>query len=302
MIKRTIVIESPCVLRIKHKQLVIEREEEVVGTVPVEDIGLLLIENTQVLYSHHALISVIENNGAVVLAGIDHNPVGLILPLESNTLQSERFRVQINASVPTLKRLWQQIIQSKIRNQSRLLNNIGITDKRLPILAQKVKSGDPENIEAQASRHYWLLLFGRNFRRDRFLGCPNNYLNYGYIILRAATARSLVGSGLLPTLGIHHHNRYNAYCLADDMMEPYRAFVDKAVYELLKQYGKNDDITKEMKTKLLQVLESEVDMNGIKYPLMSALHQSTASLYRCLSGIQKEIEFPTLWEKSANTE
>jgi len=255
---------------------------------------VLLIENIQVMYSHQTLISIIENNGAVVLAGKDHNPAGLILPLESNTLQSERFRVQINASVPTLKRLWQQIIQGKIRNQAALLESIGVEDKRLLALEQRVKSGDPENIEAQASRHYWRLLFGKGFRRDRFMGCPNNYLNYGYIILRAATARSLVGSGLLPTLGIHHHNRYNAYCLADDMMEPYRAFVDKAAYEILKEYGVIDDINREIKEKLLQVLECEVTIKGNKNPLMTALQQSTASLYKCLDGITKEIDLPTL--------
>ena len=224
-------------------------------------------------------------------------PVGLMLPLCGNTTQNERFRDQLDASLPLKKQLWQQTVKMKIENQATVLSksrNCGI--KNMRVWANDVRSGDPDNLEARAAAYYWKNLFPKieGFTRDREGIPPNNLLNYGYAILRAVVARGLVSSGLLPTLGIHHHNRYNAYCLADDIMEPYRPYVDELIVSIINSNCDIADLSKEIKAKLLTIPTLEVSVNGKRSPLMIAVSQTTASLYKCFSGELRHIAYPEM--------
>ena len=224
-------------------------------------------------------------------------PIGLLLPLCGNTTQNERFRTQIDASLPIKKQLWQQTIKQKIINQAKILSIYTNTDAAcMYVWANKVRSGDPDNFEARAAAYYWKNIFTDipNFVRGRDGEPPNNLLNYGYAILRAVVARSLVGSGLLPTLGIHHHNKYNAYCLADDIMEPYRPYVDGLVLDVMESIKDYSELTKEIKMKLLSIPVLDTTIGNKKSPLMIATQQTTASLYKCFSGEQKKIAYPEL--------
>lgn len=224
-------------------------------------------------------------------------PVGLLLPLCGNTTQNERFRTQLDVSLPLRKQLWQQTVKQKILNQEYVLKTN--TDKEtncMRVWANDVRSGDPDNLEARAAAYYWKNLFKDypDFVRDREGTPPNNLLNYGYAILRAVIARSLVGSGLLPTLGIHHHNRYNAYCLADDIMEPYRPYVDELVLDLIRQNEDISEINKRLKIQLLGIPMLDVVINGKRSPLMIAAQQTTASLYKCFAGEMRHVNFPEM--------
>jgi CRISPR-associated protein Cas1 len=224
-------------------------------------------------------------------------PTGLLLPLAGNTTQSERFRAQIEASQPLRKQLWQQTVQMKVLNQSAVLQRYRkLSCSNMEAWAKQVKSGDSENVEGRAAVYYWQNLFPSipNFRRDREGIPPNALLNYGYAILRAVVARSLVVSGLLPTLGIHHHNRYNAYCLADDIMEPYRPYVDALVVELVDSGADYSMLTPELKAKLLTIPVLDVVINDRRSPLMVGVGQTTASLYKCYDGELRKIAYPTL--------
>jgi len=222
-------------------------------------------------------------------------PTGLMLPLSGNTTQNERFREQIEASLPLRKQLWQQTVQQKIINQARALETCtGAEARCMHVWAKEVRSGDTENMEGRAAVYYWKNLFGYipGFTRDRNGISPNKLLNYGYAILRAVIARSLVASGLLPTLGIHHHNRYNAYCLADDIMEPYRPYVDRLVFDIVQKYGSGVELTREIKAILLSIPTLDVYIGGRQSPLMIAASQTTASLYKCFCGESRRIVYP----------
>ena len=237
----------------------------------------------------------LENNSAVITCDSRHLPNGLLLPLEGNTTQSERFRDQIDASLPLKKQLWQQTVQCKIRNQAAVLNQTnGTVVKNMIAWAADVKSGDSDNLEARAAAYYWRNMFPDipDFVRDRDGVPPNNLLNYGYAILRAVVARALVSSGLLPTLGIHHHNRYNAYCLADDIMEPYRPYIDEMVTKTVEKFGYTEEITPEIKREMLGIPVLDVVIGGQRSPLMVAVSQTTASLYKCFSGELRKISYP----------
>lgn len=294
MIKRTVAIDNPAWLKVKESQLIVEQDGKTVGRIPVEDVGVLIVDHPAVVYTQGCLNALLENNAAVIVCGRNHHPSGLLLPLDSNSVQSERFRLQIETSAPLKKQLWQNTVRQKIKNQAGLLKHLGRENGKLLDLAKKVKSGDPANIEAQAARYYWQRVFGEKFRRGRFGAPPNNLLNYGYMVLRAAVARALVGSGLLPTIGIHHHNRYNAYCLADDIMEPYRVFVDKTVRDIQEQQGDCNEIDKDIKKTLLDVLVCDVRFDKGKSPLMVGLSATSASLARCFAGERKSVEYPEL--------
>ena len=249
MIKKTLCFTNPAYLSLHQCQLVIRLPEVVENenlsnvlkeqaerTIPVEDIGVVVLDHRRITITSGALDALLENNCAVITCNAQGHPVGLLLPLSGNTLQSERFREQIASSLPLRKQLWQQTIKQKITNQATVLRSVtGNDEKCMQVWAEQVRSGDPDNIEARAAAHYWQHLFPElpHFVRAREGEPPNNLLNYGYAILRAVVARALVGSGLLPTLGIHHHNRYNAYCLADDIMEPYRPYVDRLVLNIM---------------------------------------------------------------------
>ena len=224
-------------------------------------------------------------------------PTGLLLPLSGNTTQNERFRDQLNASLPLQKQLWQQTIQAKISNQAAVLATRRKAEVGcLRAWAKDVRSGDPDNFEGRAAAYYWRYLFGLHidgFTRDREGLPPNNALNYGYAILRAIVARALVSSGMLPTLGIHHHNRYNAYCLADDIMEPYRPYVDEYVFQLTQKHGlPSEDLSKAWKAELLLIPTLDVVIGGRKSPLMVGVTQTTASLYKCFSGELRKVAYP----------
>lgn len=219
------------------------------------------------------------------------------LPLEANTTQSERFHNQIEASLPLKKQLWQQTIQQKISNQAAVLSQKRGTEvKNMLHWVNEVKSGDSDNLEGRAAAYYWKNMFPDvpDFTRGREGIAPNNLLNYGYAILRAIMARSLVASGLLPTLGIHHHNRYNAYCLADDIMEPYRPYVDAMVIDITQKMGYQDEITLEHKQQLLTLPIQDVIIAGQRSPLMVATAQTTASLYKCFSGESRKVLYPIM--------
>jgi CRISPR-associated protein Cas1 len=314
MIKKTLYFENPAYLSLKNKQLVIKFPEvekndtlpnsfkaDSIITVPVEDIGVVVLDNKQITLTHGLLEALLENNCAVITCGSNRMPVGLLLPLEGNTLQSERFRAQIEASLQKKKQLWQQTVQAKIINQAKVLSSVNETEvNNMRVWANNTKSGDSENMEARAAAYYWARLFPQIplFTRDREGIPPNNLLNYGYAVLRAIIARSLVSSGLLPTLGIHHHNKYNAYCLADDIMEPYRPFVDKLVIEIVNADMQQAmslpmELTKEIKTKLLQIPVLDVVINEQRSPLMIAAGQTTASLAKCYLGEVRKIAYPS---------
>lgn len=308
MIKKTLYFGSPVYLSLRNAQLVIKlpeveksaslpdtfkKQSEV--TKPVEDLGVVILDNRQITITSGVLEALLENNCAVITCDSKSMPVGLMLPLYGNTTQNERFRQQLDASLPLKKQLWQQTIKTKIDNQASVLNDcVGEEMKCMRVWANEVRSGDPDNLEARAAAYYWKSLFGyiEGFSRDREGIPPNNLLNYGYAILRAIVARGLVTSGLLPTLGIHHHNRYNAYCLADDIMEPYRPYVDRLVYQLVQSYGSELELTKEIKGNLLSIPTLEVKIGGKRSPLMVAVGQTTASLYKCFSGELRHILYP----------
>lgn len=309
MIKRTLCFSNPAYLSLKNAQLVIKLPEvekadvvelikaEAVRTIPIEDIGVVVLDNRQITITQGVVEALLENNCAIITCDNAHLPVGLMLPLCGNTTQSERFRLQIDASLPLKKQLWQQTVQCKIRNQAAVLQNTRNTIvKNMLAWAGEVKSGDSDNLEGRAAAYYWRNLFPDilGFTRDRNGLPPNNLLNYGYAILRAVVARALVGSGLLPTLGIHHHNRYNAYCLADDIMEPYRPYVDALVCRLVSDEHITEELTTELKRELLQIPTLDVVINGKRSPLMVAVGQTTASLYRCFSGEQRKIAYPEM--------
>ncbi|MCK9344198.1 MAG: type II CRISPR-associated endonuclease Cas1 [Massilibacteroides sp.] len=305
MIKKTLCFSHPAYLSVKHNQLVIElpkvgvdkTTENKKRTIPIEDIGVVVLEHHQITITHNVLRSLLAAQAAIITCDIHLMPQGLLLPLDSNTTQNERFRHQLKASQPLLKQLWQQTIQHKIYNQAITLRDCA-TCKITNMLswASNVKSGDPENLEARAAVYYWRHLFTDMpyFVRGQEEEPPNQLLNYGYAILRATVARSLVISGLLPTLGIHHHNKYNAYCLADDIMEPYRPYVDRIVVNLKNTREDWIFINPEIKRELLGIPVVEVNINGKRRPLMLAVSETTASLAKCFSGEARKITYPEM--------
>lgn len=271
-------------------------KEKPSAKVPVEDIGVVILDHYRLTYTQSLMTKLLHNNVALVTCNEKHLPQGLMLNLEGNHIQTERFTAQINASVPLKKNLWQQTVKAKIMNQAYLLKQQGKKVENMKYWAGKVGSGDPKNYEGRAAAYYWEHLFKDeidDFTRGRFDPEPNNLLNYGYAILRAIIARNLVGSGMLPTLGIHHRNKYNAYCLADDIMEPYRPFVDKLVLILLQQEPDIYELSTEIKQALLQVPIVDVFINEESSPLMVASQQTTASLYQCFAGTTRKIKYPS---------
>lgn len=304
MIKRTLYFGNPAWLSVDHGQLVIRDpilkaagSADEKARVPIEDIGLVVLDHQQITVTHTVLNTLLAHNAAVVVCDDRRHPCGLLLNLEGNTVQAEMFEHQIASSEPLRKQLWKQVVEAKIRNQAAVLARTGTDAGFLLELAGKVQSGDGGNREAQAAAWYWPRLFKcvAGFKRFREGPPPNNLLNYGYAILRALVARSLVGSGLLPTLGIHHRNRYNAYALADDIMEPYRPFVDLAVVGLLTEgKGPPEELNTEHKGVLLKIPVADVVLDGKSGPLMVAVQRTTASLAQCFGGEQRKLLCPSL--------
>ncbi len=302
MIKKTICFSNRAFLSCRLDQLKIKVFDPVTGkeqelTRPIEDIGVIIVESEQVSLTSALITKLMENNVALIFCDKKHMPSGLVLPLEGNTLQSERFSSQINSSLPLKKQLWQQTVSMKIRNQAAVLSKTsGCETGNMLSWANSVKSGDPDNLEGRAAAYYWKNLFPEypDFKRDREDDGINSLLNYGYAILRAIIARSLVGSGLLPTLGIHHKNRYNAYCLADDIMEPFRPYVDLMVIDILRNKKLPLEINKETKRFLLTLPTVDVRMQKVKRPLLVGASMTTASLSKCYMGEIRKISYPEI--------
>lgn len=305
MVKRTLYFGNPAYLSLKLKQLVVrlpqddaveQNEKANTRTIPIEDVGVIILDHKQVTITQALLAELLDNNCAVITCDSRQLPVGLMLPLAGNTIQNERFRLQIDASLPLKKQLWQQTIEAKIRNQAAMLKyTTGEIHNNMLKWSESVRSGDVENMEARAAVYYWKTIFPDNpyFVRDHEGGGANALLNYGYAILRAIVARALVASGLLPTLGIHHHNRYNAYCLADDIMEPYRPYVDKVVVDILNE-DPEAEITTTTKIKLLNIPVTEVVIGGKRSPLMVAVSHTTSSLVKCFRGESRRLIYPEM--------
>jgi CRISP-associated protein Cas1 len=296
MIKKSILIENKTSITSKNLQLIIKSEIRE-SSIPIEDIGFLVLDHQEIYLSLPAMNLLVENNTSVIICAKNHLPNGMFLNLNSHHIQQEVFKNQIEASVPLKKQLWQQTIVEKITNQGILLEKITHNKNTFDFLASKVLSGDTTNMEGVAASQYWKTFFDTydiNFRRERFGDYPNNFLNYGYAILRAATARALSGSGLLNTLGIHHKSKYNAFALADDIMEPFRPLIDETVFGIMQNYDEQELNTK-IKAELLQVLTRTVYFKDEKSPLMVALQKTASSLQHCFMGNRKKIKYPKLW-------
>lgn len=308
MIKKTLYFGNPAYLSLRNEQLVIRLPEvekanlpeaikqESTRTIPIEDIGVMVLDNKQITITQGVLAALLNNTVAVITCDNKRMPTGMLLPLSGNTLHQERFRNQIEAAVPLRKQLWQQTVKAKIENQAFCLQkNTSKSFAPLHVLARSVRSDDADNNEAQAAAYYWKNIFPNlpDFTRDKEGTPPNNLLNYGYAILRAVIARALVGSGLLPVYGIHHHNRYNAYCLADDIMEPYRPFVDDLVIKTTNKKEIPAELTTELKQEMLMIPVLDVLIGGKRSPLMIAAGQTTASLAKCYNGESRNIAYPS---------
>jgi CRISP-associated protein Cas1 len=305
MIKRTLYFGNPAYLKTKDEQLIVVLPTELINgqplpeeikTIPIEDIGVLIMDHQQITITQAVMAKLLANNVALITCDNSHHPTGLFLNLDGHTLQSAKFQAQIEATVPLKKQLWQQTVSCKIINQAAVLENVRVPVKNMRNWAAEVKSGDSDNHEAVAAAYYWKNIFSLfpDFKRERFGDAPNNLLNYGYAILRSVVARNIVASGMLPTLGIFHKNQYNAYCLADDIMEPYRPFVDKVVVNIVNLNGNFLELTPSMKKDLLAIPAMDVIINEEKSPLMVAVQKTTASLAKCFEGKQRKILYPVM--------
>jgi len=325
MIKRTIYFGNPAYLSYKSEQLVIKMPEvenngslpngmkaDAQRTIPVEDVGVVVLDHPQITITQGLLAALSENNAVLINCDFKHLPFSIMLPSAVHHAYTEKLRYQLEASVPLKKNLWQQTVVAKIKNQAALLERLGIDAARLYYLAGLVKSGDVENCEGRAASYYWKVLFNNEsrdfesrrdfvshrdftndtFKRHRYGEPPNNLLNYGYAILRGVVARSLVASGLLTAMGIHHRNKYNPYCLADDLMEPYRPLVDKLVLQIAFEAGDVEELTPGIKRKLLQIPAMDIQIEGQKSPLMVGMQRTTASLMQCFEGESRKLVFP----------
>ncbi len=302
MLKKTLYFANPYYLSTRNEQLLIRQKECEVQTersVPIEDIGFLLLDHPQVTISQVATQKLIHHNVAVIYCDEKHLPSAMLLPFDGNDRQNERFRLQLETTEPLRKQLWQQTIKAKIENQAIVLEQIKGSSGKLRTMVKETISGDSTNREAVAARYYWSQLFKDyvpDFQRDRYGDYPNNLLNYGYAILRAATARAIVGVGLHCTLGINHHNRNNAYCLADDLMEPYRPFVDRQVAEIvaLEHPNFSTELSQAHKQRLLGLLANDTDFGEMRSPLMIALQRSATSLLKCYEGEIRKMSYPII--------
>ncbi len=297
MIKRTIHIAKPSVISTQNEQLIImNKDTDSIDSSPIEDIGTLIIESLQCSISSAAISKLMSNNCSIILCDYYHLPNGLCLPMQGNFAQTERLSKQIQMKKPLKKGLWAQIVKAKIKNQAMVLKKFDCEYMALLKKILYVKSGDSTNQEGIASAYYWKTLFkSTDFKRDRYGPYPNNLLNYGYSILRAMVAREIVAVGLHPSIGLFHKSRYNPFCLADDIMEPYRPFVDQSVYEYYKNYPVNQELNKENKKEILMISYSIVKMNNQKQQIAFAIQNTCSSLVNCIFNKTKKLLLPELW-------
>lgn len=287
------ISEGPASLSVRFDQLVIRRGQSEAVSVPLAELGVLVVSHPATSFTHAVIAGLIQKGGAFVACDEKHMPIGMVLPLEGHFAQVERFALQARATLPQLKRIWQQVVKAKVRAQAALLEDLHGGDYGLRALARKVQSGDTGNVEAQASRRYWPALFqDPDFRRDRAAPDQNRFLNYGYAVLRSIVARAICASGLHPSLGVHHHNRYSAFCLADDLMEPYRPIIDGAVVEVTGVFGADHPVDKTTKAALLEVLLGRVDFSGDSRTLFDAATRTASSLATIFSGQKNQLVYP----------
>ena len=296
MITRSIYIGNPAYLKLKDEQLYIMEPEtgQMKGKIPLEDLGLLMLDHWQITVSHQLIQKMMGNNVVVISCDAHHLPHGIMLPLHGHTEFSDRIKDQMEASEPLKKQLWKQTIECKIENQKEVLRRLGNYYEPMMDYRNNVKSGDLTNMEGIAAQHYWKYLISLDFLRQRFGDSPNQFFNFGYSVLRSIVARAIVETGLLPVLGIFHKNKYNPYCLADDMMEPYRPFVDWLVMDWLTRNPETEDLTKEFKAHILQIATKDVKIDGKTRPLMVAVKTTVSSLYKCYTGEKRQISYPEL--------
>ncbi len=295
MIRKTVEFSTPGTrLSVAHRQLVIERPDLPKATLPVEDLGVVIVDDVRATYTQAVFLALLEAGATVMVTGRDHLPAGMMLPLDAHHVQTERHRAQVQSSVPVRKRAWQAIVRAKISQQAAVLSHFTGEHGGLAPMARRVRSGDPDNLEAQAAQKYWPRLFGKTFRRNREAGGVNALLNYGYAVVRAAVARAVVASGLIPSLGVHHRHRANPFCLADDLLEPYRPYVDWRVRQMTADNGEAAPDLSERGTRaaLLSLLNETIRVGGRREPFLLALNTSAASLCRALTGGERILSLP----------
>lgn len=296
MLFRSIYIGNPAYLKLKDQQMKIlcpETKTEK-GSIPVEDLGLLMLDNFQITVSHQLIQKMMANNVVVISCDDHHMPRGQMLPIFGHTEHSERIKSQIEASEPLKKQLWKQTVECKISNQIKVLENLGNYSEPMYDYLKNVKSGDSTNMEGIAAQHYWKYLIHPDFLRGRYGDSPNHIFNFGYIVLRSIVARAIVETGLLPVLGIFHKNKYNPYCLADDLMEPYRPYVDLMVMNWIKANPDAEELTKELKAYLIGIATKDTRIDNLNRPLMVAVKTTVSSLYKCYNGEKRQISYPEL--------
>ncbi|MFA4907518.1 MAG: type II CRISPR-associated endonuclease Cas1 [archaeon] len=295
MIKRTVYIGNPAHLFVHHEQLKIHQNGQETSSIPIEDLGYLIIDHYGVSVTHGALEQLMENKVSVITTDSNHMPAGIFLPFVGSSIQTLTIAHQIGTSKPIQKSLWQQIVKAKVRNQALLLDHLELPSEFLHHLESKIRTNDETNREAVAAKYYWAILFDPlRFKRHQEGKPPNNLLNYGYAILRAIITRAIVSAGLLPQVGIHHHNQYNAFPLSDDIMEPYRPFVDQIVQKIALEELDISILRPEIKRELLELPSIPVRMKKETKPLMIAASWTAASLQRCFAGKSKKILCPEL--------
>ena len=294
MLRKTIEIATPGTrLSIAHRQLAIDRPDCLRATVPVEDIGVLVVDDRRATYTQAVFVELLAAGATVLGTGPDHLPAGMMLPLDAHHHLTERHRAQIRASEPRRKQIWRALVAAKLGQQGVVLRHFTGDSLGLPEMAKRVGSGDPENLEARGAQRYWPALFGKDFKRDRAAAGVNAMLNYGYAIIRAAIARALVAAGLIPTLGVFHKNRSNPFCLADDLLEPYRPFVDWRVKLLeIEKAGALSLDNREIRAALLSLFNETIIVGGKQSPLLLAVQTSAASLCRALTENEKILVLP----------
>jgi CRISPR-associated protein Cas1 len=295
MLRKTVEFSTPGTrLSVALRQLVVERPDMPKITRPIEDMGVVIVDDVRATYTQSVFLELLAAGATVMITGRDHLPVGMMLPLGAHHVQTERHRAQVEASLPVKKRVWQSLVSAKIAQQGAVLIHFTGGHGGLLPLAKRVRSGDPDNLEAQAAQRYWPLLFGKDFRRDRNEESINAMLNYGYAVVRAAVARSIVASGLIPSLGVFHSNRSNPFCLADDLFEPYRPFVDWRVRLLVNEAAGErlslDD--KAVRASLLSLFTETVLVGGRRNPMLLAIQTSATSLARALTGGEAGLALP----------
>lgn len=296
MLYRSIYIGNPAYLHLRSEQMKIicpETEQER-GSIPIEDLGFLMLDHPQITLTH-ALIQKLMDAGIVIVScNRQHLPQGMMLPLHGHTSHTKRIREQMEVSEPLKKQLWKQTVESKICNQRQVLRALELEYEPLNSYLKAIRSGDSTNMEGVAAQFYWRQLFGDEFYREQDGDGCNALLNFGYSVLRSIVARAIVDTGLIPVLGIFHRNRYNPYCLADDLMEPYRPVVDRAVIEWLAISPNDLSLTKEAKAHLLQIASIDISIEGKDHPLLVAVKLTVSSLYKCYTGEKRRISYPEL--------